>query len=50
MSFAKEEMNGSDEKLKVAVVGGGMCGLAVAIGLMKAGIDVNIYEASVSKV
>lgn len=32
---------------KVAIVGGGMCGLAVAVGLAKGGIDVEIYEAAV---
>ena len=34
--------------LKVAVVGGGLCGLTVAIGLQRAGLDVNLYEAAVS--
>lgn len=32
---------------KVAIVGGGMCGLAVAVGLGQGGIDVEIYEAAV---
>ena len=36
--------------LKVAVVGGGLCGLTVAIGLQRAGLDVNLYEAAVSLV
>ncbi|KAH8117595.1 FAD/NAD-binding domain-containing protein [Phellopilus nigrolimitatus] len=40
------EANRVSKDLKVAVVGGGMCGLAVAIGLQKAGVDVDIYEAA----
>ena len=32
----------------VAIVGGGMCGLLTAIGLSRAGIEVDIYEAAVS--
>ncbi|EJD06063.1 FAD/NAD-binding domain-containing protein [Fomitiporia mediterranea MF3/22] len=39
-------MNGHQKSLKVAVVGGGMTGLAVAIGLTRAGVDVDIYEAA----
>ncbi|KAH8117594.1 FAD/NAD-binding domain-containing protein [Phellopilus nigrolimitatus] len=38
--------NRRDTGLKVAVVGGGMCGLVVAIGLRKAGVEVDIYEAA----
>lgn len=34
--------------LKVAVIGGGLCGLSVAIVLQRAGLDVNLYEAAVS--
>lgn len=34
---------------KVAIVGGGMCGLACAIGLTRAGVDVEIFEAAVSE-
>lgn len=34
--------------LKVAVIGGGICGLTLAIGLQRAGIDVDLYEAAVS--
>lgn len=34
--------------LKVAVIGGGMCGLAAAIGLQRAGLEVDLYEAAVS--
>ena len=38
----------SQKDFNVAVVGGGICGLAVAVGLRKAGIEVDIYEAAVS--
>lgn len=34
--------------LKVAVIGGGLCGITIAIGLQRAGLDVNLYEAAVS--
>ena len=34
--------------MRIAVVGGGICGLTCAIGLMKAGADVHVYEAAVS--
>lgn len=40
--------NSRRNTLKVAVVGGGMCGVAVTAGLLKAGIDVHLYEAAVS--
>jgi salicylate hydroxylase len=33
--------------LKAAIIGGGMCGLACAVGLVKAGIAVEIFEAAV---
>ena len=36
------------KEFKVAIVGGGICGLAAAVGLMKGGIDVEIYEAAVN--
>ncbi|KAI5122976.1 hypothetical protein M0805_006855 [Coniferiporia weirii] len=36
----------SFKHLKVAVVGGGMCGLVVTAGLQKAGVDVDIYESA----
>lgn len=32
---------------KVAIVGGGMCGLACAVGLRKAGIHVDVFESTV---
>ncbi|PAV23279.1 FAD NAD-P-binding domain-containing [Pyrrhoderma noxium] len=38
--------NSRRNTLKVAVVGGGMCGVAVTAGLLKAGIDVHLYEAA----
>ena len=41
-------MNGHKRPLKVAVVGGGICGLAAAIGLSRAGVDVDLYESAVS--
>ena len=36
----------SSRPLKVAIVGGGVCGLACAVGLLKQGIDVHVYEAA----
>lgn len=36
--------------LKVAVVGGGVCGLTCAIGLAKNGVNVEVYEAAVSTI
>ena len=38
----------SSEPLRVAVVGGGVCGLTCAVGLLKQGVDVHVYEAAVS--
>ncbi|KAG6809897.1 hypothetical protein H0H92_014216 [Tricholoma furcatifolium] len=37
-------MSASQKDFRVAIVGGGMCGLACAVGLMKAGIHVDIFE------
>ena len=37
----------SPRDLKVAIIGGGMCGLACAVGLVRAGIPVEIFEAAV---
>jgi len=34
------------EGMRVAVVGAGIAGLAVAVGLEKAGHDVTVYEAA----
>ncbi|KAL5490522.1 hypothetical protein ACEPAI_5355 [Sanghuangporus weigelae] len=38
--------NGHKRPLKVAIIGGGVCGLAAAIGLIRAGLDVDIYESA----
>ncbi|KAF8921895.1 FAD/NAD-P-binding domain-containing protein [Mucidula mucida] len=38
-------MNSKQQDISVAIVGGGLCGLACAVGLCKAGITVNVYEA-----
>ena len=35
--------------LRVAIVGGGVCGLGCAIALLKEGVDVHVYEAAVSE-
>lgn len=35
---------------KVAIVGGGMCGLACAVALHKAGVEVDVFESAVSPV
>ncbi|KAL5529016.1 hypothetical protein ACEPAG_4990 [Sanghuangporus baumii] len=39
-------MNGHKRPLKIAIIGGGVCGLAAAIGLIRAGLDVDIYESA----
>ena len=39
----------TNEKLKVAIVGGGFCGLTCAIALAKEGIQPEIFEAAVSQ-
>ena len=36
--------------MKIAVVGGGIGGLAAALGLLKAGFDVEVYEQDRKKV
>ena len=38
----------TSNKFRVAVVGGGVCGLTCAIALLKEGVDVHVYEATVS--
>lgn len=37
----------STKNLRVAVVGGGVCGLTCAITLQREGVDVDVYEAAV---
>ena len=37
----------SHRDLKVAIIGGGMCGVACAVGLVRAGLSVEIFEAAV---
>ena len=37
----------STESLRVAVVGGGVCGLTCAVALQRRGVDVQVYEAAV---
>lgn len=43
--FAHSMLQSKD--FKVAIVGGGMCGLACAVGLRRAGIPVDIFESTV---
>lgn len=47
----KDETHFSSEKaekgFKVAIVGGGMIGLVCAVVLAQAGVDVEVYEATV---
>ena len=38
----------SQKDFKVTVIGGGVCGLACAIALQKAGVTVDLFEAAVS--
>ena len=40
-------LNPQQKGLRVAIIGGGVCGLVCAVSLMKAGVDVHLYEASV---
>ena len=35
------------QKLDIAIVGGGVCGLTLAVALQKQGIEAHIYEAAV---
>ncbi|KAF8167757.1 salicylate hydroxylase [Crassisporium funariophilum] len=39
-------MTSATKDFKVAIVGGGMCGLACAVNLTKAGLDVTVFEAA----
>ncbi|KAH0591171.1 hypothetical protein H2248_001267 [Termitomyces sp. 'cryptogamus'] len=43
-------MTGSSKDFRVAIVGGGMCGLVCAIGLAKAGVHVETFEQAVIEV
>lgn len=40
----------ASKNFSVAIVGGGLCGLACAIALLKEGVDVHVYEAAVRQV
>lgn len=35
-------------KFSISIVGGGICGLLCAIGLNRAGVKVDVFEAAVS--
>lgn len=37
----------SFKDFRVAIVGGGLCGLACAVYLLRAGIHVNVFESAV---
>ncbi|KAF4620967.1 hypothetical protein D9613_001259 [Agrocybe pediades] len=39
-------MTSASKDFSVAIIGGGMCGLACAIGLVNAGLDVQVFEAA----
>ncbi|KLO12589.1 FAD/NAD(P)-binding domain-containing protein [Schizopora paradoxa] len=39
-------LNPQQKKLRIAIIGGGVCGLVCAVTLMKVGVDVQLYEAS----
>ena len=42
-------MQPKDQKLKIAIVGGGVCGLACAIALQNEGVKAEIFEAAVNQ-
>jgi 2-polyprenyl-6-methoxyphenol hydroxylase-like FAD-dependent oxidoreductase len=48
MSSASNPKATSAKDFRVAIVGGGMCGLACAVGLAKRGIHTDVFEAAVS--
>ena len=48
MSDSTPPMQSTKKDLRIAVVGGGLCGLICAVGLTRAGVDVQLYEAAVS--
>lgn len=41
-------MSNDNTKFSISIVGGGICGVLCAIGLNKAGIKVDVFEAAVS--
>lgn len=41
-------VHGHSKEFRVAIVGGGICGLVAAIGLNNSGIRVDIFECAVS--
>lgn len=49
MSMARDGIRSMGGDFRVAIVGGGICGLVAAIGLNKAGIRVDIYESAVCR-
>ncbi len=46
-SMARSILQAEKACIKVAIVGGGMCGMACAIALARNGVEVEIYEAAV---
>lgn len=38
----------NEASFRVAIIGGGMCGLLLAIALHRSGIDVEVFESAVS--
>lgn len=44
-----DRMNGHPN-LRIAIIGGGVCGVACAVALAKNGVKAHIYEAKVSVV
>jgi len=46
MNVASSPHPDAKEDLRVAIVGGGICGLVCAVALIKAGVDAQLYEAA----
>lgn len=40
-------MSRSAKNFEIAIVGGGVCGLAAAVALQKAGLNTEVFEAAV---